>query len=233
MTQTSASPLATAPTHHRSGEVLEWLRGKIGELIQADPATINIELPFLEMGADSIVLIEAIRHIEAEYGVKLAMRRFFEDLATVQALAEYVADNLPVAAAPTGAEVVGASEAVAEPSTAAVAVAVAPSAQALAPLAAAAPVEWVAAEGGSTVERVLREQNQLLSHVMSQQMELLRTSLTGQAGVRPATAAAQAVASTASVAPRRRSRHRPPRPRRSPRRQLPRRPRPTMRRPSR
>ena len=163
MTQTSASPLATAPTHHRSGEVLEWLRGKIGELIQADPATINIELPFLEMGADSIVLIEAIRHIEAEYGVKLAMRRFFEDLATVQALAEYVADNLPVAAAPTGAEVVGASEAVAEPSTAAVAVAVAPSAQALAPLAAAAPVEWVAAEGGSTVERVLREQNQLLS----------------------------------------------------------------------
>ena len=175
-------------------------------------ATINIELPFLEMGADSIVLIEAIRHIEAEYGVKLAMRRFFEDLATVQALAEYVADNLPVAAAPTGAEVVGASEAVAEPSTAAVAVAVAPSAQA-APLAAAAPVEWVAAEGGSTVERVLREQNQLLSHVMSQQMELLRTSLTGQAGVRPATAAAQAVASTASVAPRRRSRHRPPRPR--------------------
>ncbi|VWD46488.1 non-ribosomal peptide synthetase/type I polyketide synthase [Burkholderia contaminans] len=200
MTQTSASPLAAAPTHNRSGEVLEWLRGKIGELIQADPDTINIELPFLEMGADSIVLIEAIRHIEAEYGVKLAMRRFFEDLATVQALAEYVADNLPAVAAPTGAEVVGASEAVAEPSTAAVAVAVAPSAQALAPLA-AAPVEWVAAEGGSTVERVLREQNQLLSHVMSQQMELLRTSLTGQAGVRPATAAAQAVASTASVAP--------------------------------
>ncbi|OXI15941.1 hybrid non-ribosomal peptide synthetase/type I polyketide synthase [Burkholderia sp. AU15512] len=197
MTQTSASPLAAAPTHHRSGEVLEWLRGKIGELIQADPDTINIELPFLEMGADSIVLIEAIRHIEAEYGVKLAMRRFFEDLATVQALAEYVADHLPAAATSTAAE----SVAVAEPSTAAVADAAAPSAQALAPLA-AAPVEWVAAEGGSTVERVLREQNQLLSHVMSQQMELLRTSLTGQAGVRPATVAAQAVASTASVAPK-------------------------------
>ncbi|AOJ40108.1 non-ribosomal peptide synthetase [Burkholderia lata] len=196
MTQTSASPIAAAPTHNRSGEVLEWLRGKIGELIQADPDTINIELPFLEMGADSIVLIEAIRHIEAEYGVKLAMRRFFEDLATVQALAEYVADNLPAAAAPSGPEAV--AVAVAEPSTAAVAVA--PSAQALAPLA-AAPVEWVAAESGSTVERVLREQNQLLSHVMSQQMELLRTSLTGQAGVRPATVAAQAVASTASVAP--------------------------------
>ncbi|VWB14606.1 non-ribosomal peptide synthetase/type I polyketide synthase [Burkholderia lata] len=194
MTQTSASPIAVAPTHNRSGEVLEWLRGKIGELIQADPATINIELPFLEMGADSIVLIEAIRHIEAEYGVKLAMRRFFEDLATVQALAEYVADNLPAAAAPSEA----ASEAVAEPSTAAVAVA--PSAEPLAPL--AAPVEWVAAEGGSTVERVLREQNQLLSHVMSQQMDLLRTSLTGQAGVRPAAVAAQAVASTASVAPK-------------------------------
>ncbi|WP_217589270.1 non-ribosomal peptide synthetase/type I polyketide synthase [Burkholderia sp. GbtcB21] len=196
MTQTSASPIAATPTHNRSGEVLEWLRGKIGELIQADPATINIDLPFLEMGADSIVLIEAIRHIEKQYGVKLAMRRFFEDLATVQALAEYVADNLPAAAAPSEAE----SESVAGPSTAAVAVAVAQSAEVLAPLA-AAPAEWVAAEGGSTVERVLREQNQLLSRVMSQQMELLRTSLTGQAGVRPTTVAAQAVASTASVAP--------------------------------
>ncbi|MGT0193983.1 amino acid adenylation domain-containing protein [Burkholderia pyrrocinia] len=196
MTQTSASPIAATPTHNRSGEVLEWLRGKIGELIQADPATINIDLPFLEMGADSIVLIEAIRHIEKQYGVKLAMRRFFEDLATVQALAEYVADNLPAAAAPSAAE--AESESVAGPSTAAVAVA--QSAEVLAPLA-AAPAEWVAAEGGSTVERVLREQNQLLSRVMSQQMELLRTSLTGQAGVRPTTVAAQAVASTASVAP--------------------------------
>ncbi|KAG8149329.1 non-ribosomal peptide synthetase/type I polyketide synthase [Burkholderia catarinensis] len=190
MTQTSASPLAATPTHNRSGEVLEWLRGKIGELIQADPATINIDLPFLEMGADSIVLIEAIRHIEKQYGVKLAMRRFFEDLATVQALAEYVADNLPAVAATAEATV--AVEA--ELSTAAVA----PSAEVLAPLA-AAPAEWVAAEGGSTVERVLREQNQLLSRVMSQQMELLRTSLTGHADVRP-TIAAQAVASVGSVA---------------------------------
>ncbi|KVW21671.1 non-ribosomal peptide synthetase [Burkholderia ubonensis] len=190
MTQTSALPIAATPTHNRSGEVLEWLRGKIGELIQADPSTINIDLPFLEMGADSIVLIEAIRHIEKQYGVKLVMRRFFEDLATVQALAEYVADNLPAEAAPPAAA--------AEPS----ATAAAPRLTAVpAPLAAApaAPVEWVAAEGGSTVERVLREQNQLLSHVMSQQMELLRTSLTGHADVRP-TVAAQAVASVAPKA---------------------------------
>ncbi|MFP3663236.1 hypothetical protein SB768_32895, partial [Burkholderia sp. SIMBA_043] len=84
-----------------------------------------------------------------QYGVKLVMRRFFEDLATVQALAEYVADNLPAAAAPAE------PEATAEAGLSAVAVA--PSEAALAPLA-AAPAEWVAAEGGSTVERVLREQ---------------------------------------------------------------------------
>ncbi|MFA8325762.1 amino acid adenylation domain-containing protein [Burkholderia ubonensis] len=190
MTQTSALPIAATPTQNRSGEVLEWLRGKIGELIQADPSTINIDLPFLEMGADSIVLIEAIRHIEKQYGVKLVMRRFFEDLATVQALAEYVADNLPAEAAP--------ATAAAEPS----ATAAAPLLTAVpAPLAAApaAPAEWVAVEGGSTVERVLREQNQLLSQVMSQQMELLRTSLTGHADVRQ-TVAAQAVASVAPKA---------------------------------
>ncbi|WP_233624133.1 type I polyketide synthase, partial [Burkholderia vietnamiensis] len=187
MTQTSASPVAATPAPDRSGEVLDWLRGKIGELIQADPATINIDVPFLEMGADSIILIEAIRHIEKQYGVKLAMRRFFEDLATMEALAEYVADNLPAVAAPAEPVAVAA----AEPAAAAAAVALAPSAPALAPVA-AAPTQWVAAEGGSTVERVLREQNQLLSQLMSQQMELLRTSLHGQAG---AAVAPQAAAS--------------------------------------
>ncbi|WP_175999805.1 non-ribosomal peptide synthetase/type I polyketide synthase [Burkholderia vietnamiensis] len=202
MTQTSASPVAATPAPDRSGEVLDWLRGKIGELIQADPATINIDVPFLEMGADSIILIEAIRHIEKQYGVKLAMRRFFEDLATMEALAEYVADNLPAVAAPAEPEAVAA----AEPAAAAAAVALAPSAPsapALAPVA-AAPTQWVAAEGGSTVERVLREQNQLLSQLMSQQMELLRTSLHGQAGaaVAPQAAASGAASPTnaASVA---------------------------------
>ncbi|MFM0286809.1 amino acid adenylation domain-containing protein [Paraburkholderia megapolitana] len=192
MTQTSALSIAEPLPIDRSAEVLEWLRGKIGELIQADPASINIELPFLEMGADSIILIEAIRHIEKQYGVKLVMRRFFEDLATVQALAEYVADNLPQ-------EVPEAVQAV-EAAPVADAVEVASSTTVVAPVAHVTPLTLVptglpAAEGGSAVERVLREQNQLLSQVMSQQMDLLRTSLTGQVEVRQ-TVAAQAIAST-------------------------------------
>lgn len=75
---------------------IDWLRTQVAELIQSDPASVNVEVPFLELGADSIVLIEAIRLIEKQYGIKLAMRRFFEDLATIATLATFIDQNTTV-----------------------------------------------------------------------------------------------------------------------------------------
>ncbi len=94
-TQKQESPKVTVQQQAAKTSSVAWLRTRIGELIQADPASVSVEVPFLEMGADSIVLIEAVRLIEKQFGVKLAMRRFFEDLSTIEALAKHIDAETP------------------------------------------------------------------------------------------------------------------------------------------
>jgi amino acid adenylation domain-containing protein len=167
-------PPTPAPTPStRVNDILDWLRNKVGELIQADPSTVDVELPLLEMGADSIMLVEAVHLIEKHYGVKLSMRRFFEDLATIKALAGYIDTSLPV-------------ETPAEPI-------VQPSVQVVPLPANPSP------EGNSSFERVLIEQNRMLSQVMAQQMDLLRASLGVETIARQVVA--QPVASTQAAQP--------------------------------
>jgi glutamate-1-semialdehyde-2,1-aminomutase len=79
----------------RQGIILFRLRSLIGKLLKISPSTVEIHTPFLEMGADSIVLIDAIRIIEDAYGIKIAIRQLFEGLTTIEALAIYIDQNLP------------------------------------------------------------------------------------------------------------------------------------------
>ncbi|HEY6922228.1 MAG TPA: aminotransferase class III-fold pyridoxal phosphate-dependent enzyme, partial [Steroidobacteraceae bacterium] len=180
-TQTSIVPRATRPA--RTPAVLDWLRHKIAELTKADPASIRAEVPFLEMGADSIVLVEAVRLIEKHYGVQLSVRRFFEDLSTLEALAQHIEERLPEQAPPS-------------PEPAPV-VPLAPNMESRAP-AFAAPT-W-AAESMGPLERLLHGQNQMLSQLVAQQIELLRTSLGAGLSVSAAAVPAVAVAPAAPAA---------------------------------
>jgi len=59
-------PTPMIPAEQKKQSSLEWLCTQVAELIQADPASVSVEVPFLELGADSIVLIEAIRLIERD-----------------------------------------------------------------------------------------------------------------------------------------------------------------------
>ncbi|HEY1403339.1 MAG TPA: beta-ketoacyl synthase N-terminal-like domain-containing protein, partial [Pyrinomonadaceae bacterium] len=71
---TKQNAAATQVQRARRDEILDDLRGNIAALIQAEVSEVNVKLPFLEMGADSLILVEAIRDIENKYGLKLAMR---------------------------------------------------------------------------------------------------------------------------------------------------------------
>ncbi|HEY4045359.1 MAG TPA: amino acid adenylation domain-containing protein, partial [Acidobacteriaceae bacterium] len=73
----------------------DWLRSSIGMLTQVDPQNIDVDMPLLNLGVDSIVLIEAAHLIEKRHGAKLPMRRFFDDLSTVRMLADYLDVNHP------------------------------------------------------------------------------------------------------------------------------------------
>jgi acyl transferase domain-containing protein len=83
--QVEATPKITQPDSIRS-----QLRVIVAGLLHADSAQIDVHAPFLEMGADSLVMLEAVRTIETTFGVKIAIRQFFEGLATIDALATYI-----------------------------------------------------------------------------------------------------------------------------------------------
>lgn len=156
---TQQSAAKTQAKKGRREDILDDLRASVASLIRAEVSEVNVELPFLEMGADSLVLVEAVRVIENRYGLKLAIRRFFEDLSTISAVADFVDSNLP------------------EDSSAGAAATPAPAEPALP---AFPPAETNAGGGTSSIQQVLIEQNRTISKLMSQQMELLRETLTGQ-----------------------------------------------------
>ncbi|CAD5983344.1 non-ribosomal peptide synthetase/type I polyketide synthase [Planktothrix agardhii] len=81
-------------TDQQQQEILVTLQTLVGNLLQLSPADVNVHTPFLEIGADSIVMVEAVRRIENTYGVKIAIRQLFEELSTLDALAIYLAQNL-------------------------------------------------------------------------------------------------------------------------------------------
>ncbi|MBJ7416767.1 MAG: acyltransferase domain-containing protein, partial [Niveispirillum sp.] len=76
--------------------VFEQVRTLVAGMLRITPAEVNTSASFLELGADSLVLVESIRLIQDVFGVKLEIRQFFEDLPTIAALADYLADRSTV-----------------------------------------------------------------------------------------------------------------------------------------
>ncbi|MFB2880050.1 MupA/Atu3671 family FMN-dependent luciferase-like monooxygenase [Floridanema aerugineum] len=79
----------------RREEIIGTLQTLVASLLQVSPTDVNIHAPFLEMGADSIIMVEAVQKIERTYGLKIALRQLFEELATLEALAIYLDERLP------------------------------------------------------------------------------------------------------------------------------------------
>src|SRR5262249_20065923 len=106
-----ATGLPQAPSAHReqlreSGtrkeQLFSQLRVLLGSRLGMNPTTIAGHTPFLEMGADSIVLIDAVRMIEQTFGIKLPMRQLFAELSTLDALVDYLDRTLPPTRVGTG-----------------------------------------------------------------------------------------------------------------------------------
>lgn len=65
----------------------------IAKLLMMEPSKVSIDDSFIEMGADSILLVAAIRQVEAEFKVKLQARQFFGDLNTIENLVDYLVEH--------------------------------------------------------------------------------------------------------------------------------------------
>ncbi|HWW76228.1 MAG TPA: aminotransferase class III-fold pyridoxal phosphate-dependent enzyme, partial [Pyrinomonadaceae bacterium] len=143
---------------------------------------VPLDVPFLEMGADSLILVYAVRRIDERFRVKLEVRQFFEEITTVASLAEFVADRVPppadVEAPPPSSPASSQTPAAPAPTTLA-----APTVESFSlpesvvPL---APPEPIGGAFGSELHRVIQSQMQL----MSRQLDLLqRASVTSQPAV--------------------------------------------------
>ncbi|HEX8244937.1 MAG TPA: aminotransferase class III-fold pyridoxal phosphate-dependent enzyme, partial [Longimicrobium sp.] len=98
------SPIHGDPPRDRPGEmrpprqpsslvatrVAEVFAGLLGR----PPADIGAASSFVELGADSLLLMQASRNIESTFGVRVPFRRLLEDLSTIDALAAHLAPDV-------------------------------------------------------------------------------------------------------------------------------------------
>ena len=150
MTERTAMPSAAAPPQddrpHGRDEILAGLRAMAAELLGAAPEDVDPSVRFLELGADSIILLRASQTIRDRFGVEISVRQLFEDLDSL----DRVADALVAAGEP------------ADPS--------APHAEPTPPAEAAKVARAPRADGDSPLAQIVRRQLDL----MAEQLALLR-----------------------------------------------------------
>ncbi|MCW3464519.1 non-ribosomal peptide synthetase/type I polyketide synthase [Chitinophaga nivalis] len=171
----AVTPSAAHPATDITGVLVETL----SRLLKISPADVNIHTPFLSQGADSLVLASVVRKIENDYGLNFSMRLLFEELTTVDKMAQYIAthatktpivtpvEEVPVAAVPVAVPAVPTS----------IPIAAAP---AIAPVLNGSPV-------AADPFQVLQGQFE----VMAQQFQLMSQQLQGLSRYTPVTVAPQ------------------------------------------
>src|SRR5690606_1030444 len=79
----------------RRARLLDALQGIVREITGADAHGIDTGTTFFELGVDSLLLIQASEQIENTFGLAVPFRALFEELATLDALADYLDRELP------------------------------------------------------------------------------------------------------------------------------------------
>jgi amino acid adenylation domain-containing protein len=149
---------APADRPARRERIAAALTDTFARLLGVGAADVAPGTAFLELGVDSLLLLQASRALEEGFGVKVPFRAFMEELSTVDALAAHLDAELPADAFPAPAEEVPPPPTAASP--------------AVVPNDALPSVEGSAA--GSVLERVMAEQMRTMSELMARQLDTLR-----------------------------------------------------------
>jgi iturin family lipopeptide synthetase A len=173
--------------------IVQALFEMIHELTGAEPGTIEAQASFLDLGVDSLLLIQATQKLQDRFGLRISLVQLLEELTTLAAVADYLVRELPRPAEPAPAPQPLPTPIV----TAAVGLpSVSPTAQ-MSPISPTSPTSPMLPppEAASGIERLFAQQLQ----IMAQQIDLLRGSAAAPA---PAAAAPPApIAAPAVTAP--------------------------------
>ena len=111
----SAEPVATpvppaeapVPDPDTGEVVLARVRAVTAQLLGERPERITPDVPFFDLGADSLLMINMVRELEVAFGVRVAMRELFEDADTPARLSATIVERMaPVAPAPVVVETI-------------------------------------------------------------------------------------------------------------------------------
>jgi len=93
-----AHPAMQAATN-RKAEILDHLKSLVAAALHEQPGSLNIQQPFIEMGADSLLMAEIVHKIEKQYKLRFTINQLFEEINTLERMAAYIDQQLPVAPA--------------------------------------------------------------------------------------------------------------------------------------
>jgi acyl transferase domain-containing protein len=164
--ESPAAQPAAEPEGARRENVSARLRAVLADLVGIEPGAVAASANFLELGIDSLLLIQLNQAVQVEFGVQLSLRQLLDELSTVETLSAHLAASLPpvepLVAQPAAEVATEAKDSPAQQQTTAT-----ESEQAV-----------VAARVGQTpaseLERVLSRQLETMSRLMSEQLEVLR-----------------------------------------------------------
>ena len=142
------------------------------------PQEIPVDTNVLELGLDSLILFSIGQAIEKQYGVELKVSQFFNEITTLQKLAQYIFDknpSIPVNKACSSNVMDSIAEPVSLPS----------SAQAVSPGNPALSVpEWDKnLSGDSPIMHLMQQQLQQMSSLANQNMQLMQQTIQQQLSV--------------------------------------------------
>ncbi|WP_434383093.1 aminotransferase class III-fold pyridoxal phosphate-dependent enzyme [Melittangium boletus] len=92
-------PPPKSPTERRAWISLR-LRTLMAELLAVEPSAVDAHTPLVDLGVDSLVLIDGLQRIQREFHVPLSLRDVFERMPTLDALATHLADARPTPGTP-------------------------------------------------------------------------------------------------------------------------------------
>jgi glutamate-1-semialdehyde aminotransferase/3-oxoacyl-(acyl-carrier-protein) synthase/acyl carrier protein len=154
----------TTRQEHIVDALLQELIAIVADRFKMQPGELDPEVPFLELGADSMVLLSILPALEGRYGCPLSLRQFFGEFQTLSDLAGYLREHaVPERLAAAGPTVTVPAASEAAPKVAAADASSVPAAQALP---ADVPARGVPA---SALERLAMEQ----LRIMQRQLELM------------------------------------------------------------
>ena len=73
--------------------IVESIVHEIAFSLKEDPECIDPTLPFADMGADSLILVEALQEINTRYRVSLTVHEIYERVDTIAKVARYIHDR--------------------------------------------------------------------------------------------------------------------------------------------